>query len=91
MGFRKTHDLAVRVESYQQNGQTKFKYKTVGLVLTNERGDEMLLIDRTFNPAGALVDGKSGVVLSKFEREDDRQPPPRQAPAAADFDDDIPF
>jgi len=97
MAWTKTFNLAVKSGTYTQNGQNKFRYKTIGKVLKNDDGDEMLIIDRTFNPAGALQDKGDGVVLYRFEENDkDRARqrgdiPPARSQTQQEFEDDIPF
>jgi hypothetical protein len=94
MAYIRGDTLSVRISSYEQNGQTKFRYKNVGHVLTKDSGEEMLLLDRTFNPAGALPDGRDCVILYRFKNDNNQarssytsriQPPP------GGTDDDIPF
>lgn len=71
MSFRKTHDLAVRVGSFEKNGETKGRYVNVGLVLKDDEGKSMILLNRTFNPAGVPnPDGKDTVIISRFEVKD---------------------
>jgi hypothetical protein len=68
MGFKKTADLAVKVGSYEKNGKQKARYENIGMVLTNDDGSSMMLIKRTFNPAGVPnPDGKDSIVISKFD------------------------
>ena len=75
MSFKKTHDLAVKVGSYADSqGNDKARYLNVGLVLTDEKGSSMMLLNRTFSPAGCPnPDGKDSVLISKFEVKDKQQ------------------
>lgn len=75
MGFKKTHDLAVKVGTYEKNGETKGKYENVGSVMKDEDGSSMILLKRTFNPAGVPnPDNKDSVIISRFEiKEDDKK------------------
>lgn len=96
MAFRKVKDLAVKVSSYtDRNGQEKGRWKNVGAVLKNEKGETMIMLDRSFNPAGVpFKDGSDQIAISVFDlRDDDRQaaPAPAPAPAPSAADDDIPF
>ena len=96
MGFKKTHDIAVKVGSYQKDGATKNRYENVGYVLTGEDGSRMHFINRTFNPAGVPhEDGKaeSAVLVSVFEiKEKQGEKYTRDNPGqAAGFQSDIPF
>ena len=68
MSFKKTHDLAVKVGSYESNGETKGRYINVGLVMKDEEGKSIILLNRTFNPAGVPnPDNKDTVIISRFE------------------------
>lgn len=68
MGFRKTADLAVKVGTYEKGGETKGKYINVGLVLKDDDNKTMILLNRTFNPAGVPnPEGKDTVIISKFD------------------------
>lgn len=74
MAFKKTHDLAVKVGSYEVNGESKGRYINVGLVLKDEDGKSMILLNRTFNPAGVPnPDNKDTVIISRFEIKDKEQ------------------
>jgi hypothetical protein len=68
MGTVKTHDLAVKVGSYEKDGKTKGRYKNVGMILKKDDGGEMILIDPTFNFAAVTrPEGKDSVIVSKFD------------------------
>jgi hypothetical protein len=69
MGFRKTHDLAVRTGTYTgSDGKEKGRYENVGHVLTGDDGGKLYCLKRTFNPAGvANPENRDTVVLSVFE------------------------
>ena len=75
MSFKKTHDLAVKVGSYTNSeGNEKGRYINVGLVLHDDDGKSMILLNRTFNPAGVPnPDNKDTVIISKFEVKDKNQ------------------
>ena len=67
----KLYDLAVKIGSYEKNGETKNKYENVGVVMSGEHGPYIIL-KRTFNPAG-IGEGES-IFISMFEprkKEDD--------------------
>jgi hypothetical protein len=95
MAYSKTHRLAVRTATYESGGETKYRYKDVGVVLTNEHGEEILLLDRTFNPAGALVDrrGSDQISLFRFPIEQSARPVRSYSdtPRSQEELDDIPF
>jgi hypothetical protein len=79
----KTHDACVKTGTYESNGETKGRYLNVGALMQGDKGP-FLLMERTFNPAGVLNDdGRSTVLISFFEVDDQRgqqdpQPEPRQ-------------
>ena len=63
----KKYDVAVKIGSYEKDGETKGKYLNIGVVLEGDNGLYMLL-DRTFNPAGVLnPQGRETVLLSFFD------------------------
>ena len=102
----KLYDLAVKVGSYtDRDGKEKGRWKNVGSVLQLEDGGKMILLDRSFSPAGVpFREGTDQIVVSMFppRQEDDRTAPRAQtktpsrtpqtgtAPRAQD-NDDIPF
>lgn len=83
-------------------GRTKDQkpiWKKVGVFTTTKSsGRAVILLDRTFNPAGVVVDqhNKTSVPLYFFEQ-DEKKDAKRDAKAAQqqnsfhDFEDDIPF
>lgn len=104
---RKIKDLAVKTGSYtDRNGDTKGRYENVGAILEMDDGGKMMLLKRSFNPAGVpFKDGSDQIIISVFDvkprdGEGGFQEAPRAAPAPAPaapsangggFDDDIPF
>lgn len=94
----KTHDLSVKVGSYEKNGETKGRYKNCGALFTHGDGSMYLLVDRTFNFAGVPdKDGRDSVLVSVFPVKDgDKggskpQGPQRQPSPDQIQDDDVPF
>jgi hypothetical protein len=98
----KTHDLAVKTGTYtDRQGNEKGRWMNVGSVLETNDGGRVILLNRTFNPAGVPnPDGRDTVMLSMFEPRDDKQSAPAPAPqrqsppprAANGIDDsDLPF
>lgn len=68
MGYHKKYDLACKVGTYEKNGETRNSYKNVGLILENDEGKKMVMIDPTFNFAAVKrEDGKDMVMVSMFE------------------------
>ncbi|HET6725920.1 MAG TPA: hypothetical protein VFH85_07945 [Gammaproteobacteria bacterium] len=83
MGWRKTHDLAVVTGSYMKDGESKNRYENVGQVLVGDDGNEMLMMKRSFNPAGVpFKEGGDMIIVNRFEVRDREQAPARQAPPA---------
>jgi hypothetical protein len=65
----KTHDLAVKTGTYtDRQGNEKGRWKNVGSVLETNDGGRVIILDRTFNPAGVPnPEGRDTVMLSMFE------------------------
>ena len=75
MAYKKTHDLAVVVEVYQKDGKDKNRYANVGYILTGDDGSNMIMLKRTFNPAGTPnPKGKEHIIISRFEIKSESQP-----------------
>jgi hypothetical protein len=78
----KLYDLGVVVGSYTTGqGEEKKRWKTIGSVIETKDGGKVILIDRTFNPAGVPVEpGRDSVMVSMFKPrdKDDQQPAPSQ-------------
>lgn len=94
---RKIKDLAVKTGSYtNHSGETKGRYENVGSILQMDDGSKMMLLKRSFNPAGVpFKEGSNQIIISLFdpkEKDGTASPAPAAANPAADFDDsDIPF
>jgi hypothetical protein len=95
----KKYDLVVKVGEYTDGqGQTKGRFKNVGVVMDGKNGPYILL-DRTFNPAGVGGnDSRESIIISMYEpKQEGGQPTqqrsggPSQRPAPAPLDDDVPF
>ena len=94
-----TKYIKVKVGSYVKDGETKGKYQTVGRVLEDSDGEDMILLDRTFNPAGVPTDRESIILnfwdAEKKEDSQEAQPQASRRPApirrTPDLDDEIPF
>ena len=94
----KKYDLVVKVGEYTDGqGQTKGRFKNVGVMMDGDKGP-YLLLDRTFNPAGVGGnEGRESIIVSLYEPKDGVGQ--QQAPAAksggykaSDLDgDDVPF
>lgn len=83
--------IKVKIGEYEKNGETKGKYATVGRVLVDDEGNEMVLLDRTFNPAGVPSDRES-IILNFWDAEEKKEALPAQTkPARPPLDDEIPF
>jgi hypothetical protein len=97
----KKYDLVVKVGEYTDGqGQTKGRFKNVGVVMDGQNGPYILL-DRTFNPAGVGGnDNRESIIISMYEpKQDGAQPTQQRSPAPAqrtpqrplDDEDSIPF
>ena len=106
MAAKKIYDLAVATRRYNdRDGKEKSSYENVGSVLEMDDGGRMILLKRSFNPAGVpFKDGSDQVVISMFVPKDKEQSPAHdqhstakangyQDPAKGGFDDteEIPF
>ena len=49
--MKKTHDLCVKIGTYEKDGEEKNNYLNVGFVAEGEYG-EILFLSKMFNPAG---------------------------------------
>ena len=90
---KKRYDVVAKTGEYtDRNGETKPRWLNVGAVLQTDKGHVMLM-DRTFNPAGiADPEGRGTVMLSLFEpKQREQASQPQQAEPADDFDQDVPF
>ena len=71
MSYKKKYDLCVKTGSYESKGETKNRYKNVGLILENEEGKKMVMIDPTFNFAAVKrEEGKDMIICSLMEPKD---------------------
>ena len=97
--IRKIKDLAVKVSSYEKDGQTKGKYINIGAIMEGNDGSEFILLSKTFNPAGVNTpEGKDQVLISIFpighndRASNNRSPLESHEPRHKnDMDDEIPF
>lgn len=66
--FKKTADLTVRVGSYEKDGESKGRYENCGMILKDDDGKKMIMINPRFNFAGVKLDeGRDYVIVSAFE------------------------
>ena len=96
----KKYDLVVKVGEYTDNqGQTKGRFKNVGVMMEGDKGPYILL-DRTFNPAGVGGnEGRESIIVSLYEPKDNGGQQQHSAAKAAgqqpkwrDLEgDDVPF
>ena len=67
---QKVKDLAVKTSEYVDpaTGETKGRFQNVGAVLRGDDGNEFLMLDRTFNPAGVPnPKGNDSVLIGMFD------------------------
>lgn len=104
---QKIRDVAVKTGEYQdQYGNNKGRWQNVGALMKGDDGNEFIILQRWFNPAGVMnPQGKESVILSCFELRDQngqQQQKPAQPSGSGggptqdqgpsdDFDSDIPF
>jgi len=95
MATRKTHDLAVKTGTYtDRNGNEKGRWQNIGRILEMDDGGKVILIDRTFNPAGVPnPDNRDSVMVSMFEPREKEQeaPAPKPQRSGGISQDDVPF
>lgn len=95
------YDLVVKVGEYiDAQGQTKGRFKNVGVMMEGQNGPYILL-ERTFNPAGVGGnENKESIIISLYEPKQDgaqqgqqRSAAPAQRVAAPQrpLDDEVPF
>lgn len=84
MATKVLKELAVAVASYEDRstGQTKNRYRNIGVLLEseNERGEKnrFLMLDRSFNPAGVpFKPGSDKILISMFDPRDNSQGEPQ--------------
>jgi hypothetical protein len=93
----KLYDLAVKTRNYTNSqGEEKAVWKTVGSILETKNGGKVILLDRTFNPAGCpSEDGRDTIMISMFEPKEKAQDAHSEAKSNAyqkqSADEDIPF
>ena len=81
----KLKDIAVKTGVYiDQSGIEKGRYENVGVLMQGNDGNEFIILNRTFNPAGVPVSpGKDTVILSMFDpKQANAQPQQAQYPQA---------
>lgn len=64
----KKYDLVIKTGEYtDRDGNTKARFKNVGVVMDGDKGPYILL-DRTFNPAGVSGnEGRESIIISMYE------------------------
>lgn len=90
---KKLYDLAVKTGSYTNAaGETKGRYENVGVVLQLDDGGKIILLKRSFNPAGVPFNPDSDrIAVSMFEPKDAQRPTAAPVLAPPALDDDITF
>ena len=85
--MKKVYDVAVKVGTYQKDGQDKARWQNVGVVLKNDEGNMMMILERSFNPAGVpFKAGENTIILSFFDPKGSSQPAP-----VKQVEEEIPF
>lgn len=83
--MQKKYDIVATVGTYIKNGETKNKFKNVGVVMEKD-GKPFILLDKTFNPAGMPGD-KENVLLSLYAPKEDNAAHTQ----STQLNDEIPF
>ena len=85
MATKKAYDLAVKIGSYEKDGETKGRYQNIGVMLEKDDGGRFIILEPWFNLAGVAHEAGKGVMVSMFEpRADDGRhdaPKSKQGPA----------
>lgn len=93
--------ITAKIDEYQKDNQTKGKYVEIGVVLSNENG-EYILLNPTVDLSGVLMrqrllaqkNGKKSmdsVACSIFDNSQQNRAPGQQSTDNNGFDSDIPF
>jgi len=90
MASEKIYDVVATTGTYtdRTTGREKNRYKTVGAIMeitpTNGGKYHILLLDKTFNPAGLADPQHESIILNLFKPQDrqQQQPPAAQQPPA---------
>lgn len=100
MPYKTIKELSVVTGKYtDRNGNEKAQWKSIGRMLKSENGKYVIVIDRTFNPAGVPIeDGRCDSVMVQLFDPKERHsqstgqktevPPPAKPQVS---DDEIPF
>ncbi len=69
--MKKLYDLAVKTGSYEKDGKTKNRYKTIGSIMEKDDNGRFMLLDPMVNLAAIPRDaGRDMVMVSLFEPKD---------------------
>ncbi len=100
-----TKRITAKIDEYQKDGQTKGKYADIGVILSNDNG-EYIMLNPTVDLSGVLMKQRSlshkngkklgdNVMCSIFDNDQQsapKSPPPTQQEAPKDDGfDDLPF
>lgn len=89
---RKIKDIVATVGTYEQNGQTKKRFQTVGSLMESNDGGQFIMLNRSFNPAGvAFKEGSESILLSLYDPKPNGQIAPQQVQKPQPVEDDIAF
>lgn len=74
MSTKVKYNITVKTGTYEKNGETKGKYKTVGQVMEKDDQSRFILIDPLFNFAGVKrEEGRDMIICSLMEPKDNNQ------------------
>lgn len=78
MSTKVKYNITTVVGSYEKNGETKKRYKTVGQVMEKDDNSRFILLDPTFNLAGVpRQEGRDMIICSLMEPKE-REDKPKQ-------------
>lgn len=72
------YNITVKTGTYEKDGATKGRYKTVGMVMEKEDNSRFILIDPTFNFAAIQREPNKDMVICSLMEPKERDDKPKQ-------------
>ncbi len=93
--------ITAKIDTYEKDGETKGKYVDIGVILSNDNG-EYILLNPTIDLSGVLMrqrvlaaaeqkKGGNSVMCSVWDNDNQKQQQPAQQQGGGHIDDEIPF